>query len=146
MLTQLKQLKPVESTEHVYVRPIPNSEHSVRLWPGDARVGEFCMDFVHSETKEAVNSPFEYELWSVPNPAAPWLPTPTLRLRSLESCFRIAKDSLRAGEEKFVLKEGQTCLLKRPGQKNVRFTVPVWSRASAQDGNVDVLDFPPVLE
>ncbi|TFK80517.1 hypothetical protein K466DRAFT_558947 [Polyporus arcularius HHB13444] len=138
-------MKPPPTAAHVYTRPIPNSEYSVRLWPGDDAVGEFCMDFVHSETQQPVNSPFEYELWLVPNPATPWLPAPTVCLRSLETCFGVAKNRLRAGEEKFVLKEGQTCLLTRPGRKGVRFTVPVMPRPTPTE-DVDVLDFPQTLK
>lgn len=101
------------------------------------------MDFVDTATKEAVNSPFEFELWAIPDPEAPWLCMPSGRLNSLESNFHIPQHEIPPGEERWVLRDGQTCVLKRPGKKGVFFRVPV--RKKSQDPEpveYDVLDFP----
>lgn len=101
------------------------------------------MDFVKTETNEAVNSPFEFELWAVPDPDAPWISMPSGRLYSLEHNFHIAQDKILPGIEKWVLRDGQTCLLKRPGKRDVFFRVP--ARKKPQDPKpveYDVLDFP----
>lgn len=100
------------------------------------------MDFVNTETQEAVNSPFEFELWAVPDPDAPWLAMPSGRLYSLERNFHIAQDKILPGIEKWVLRDGQTCLLKRPGKKDVMFQVPVRRKVKPVQYDVDLLDFP----
>ncbi|TFK80516.1 hypothetical protein K466DRAFT_667619 [Polyporus arcularius HHB13444] len=129
-------LKPTPNTPDavVYIRPIPDCDYSVRLWLADDTSGEVCMDFVHNETKQPVNSPFEYELWAMPSRATLWN-EPAL-LASLESSFGAA---VLPGEEKFVMSEGQTCVLKRPGHQNVQFTVPRMARPTPE--NVHVLNF-----
>lgn len=102
------------------------------------------MDFVDTATQEAVNSPFEFELWAVPSLDAPWLGMPSGRLQSLERNFHIAQDKILLGEEKWVLRDGQTCLLKRPGKKDVMFSVPKRkvNPSPAIECDVDILDFP----
>lgn len=102
------------------------------------------MDFVDTATQEAVNSPFEFELWAVPSLDAPWLGMPSGRLQSLERNFHVAQDKILLGEEKWVLRDGQTCLLKRPGKKDVMFSVPKRkvNPSPAIECDVDILDFP----
>lgn len=100
------------------------------------------MDFVKTETKEAVNSPFEFELWAVPDPDAPWLAMPSGRLYSLEHNFHIAQDKILPGIEKWMLRDGQTCLLKRPGKRDVFFRVPTRRNPNAVKYDADVLAFP----
>lgn len=138
------QRKPRPGRDLVHTRPIPGSRYSIRLWPGNPYVHEYCMDFVDTATQEAVNSPFEFELWAVPSLDAPWLSMPSGRLHSLERNFHIAQDKILPAEEKWVLRDGQTCLLKRPGKKDVMFSVPKRKVNSlpAAGYDVDVLDFP----
>ena len=100
------------------------------------------MDFVHSATDKPVNSPFKFELWSVPNSM---VPCPSMRIRSLERSWGVAPAELVAGEEKFVLKDGMTCVLRRPGHRDLRFTVPIRVAAVASFMDVDVADFPAVV-
>jgi hypothetical protein len=50
-----------------------------------------------------------------------------MRLPSLEENMGILRKDIRDGEERFVLIEGQECLLKRPGIEDVGFKVPVRS-------------------
>ena len=132
----------------MFVRPVPESDFSIRLWPGVAASREYCLDFVHTETGEATNSPFEYELWSIPHPDAPLLSLPPMRLSSLENGFGVKTGDIRPGEEKFILKEGLTCMLARPGKRGLQFTVPVRRREppSAQGDAFDILDLPRIVD
>ncbi len=132
--------------EHnVFVRPIPNSSYSIRLFPGHAAAKEYCLDFVDNRTGLPVNSPFKFELFGAPNTGA--LPgfraTPMM---SLERGFGIPQDQIPPGHEKFLLMDGMTCVLRRPGHKDVRFTVPTRRQppvAAAQAADdVDEIDLP----
>ncbi|KAI0364691.1 hypothetical protein BV20DRAFT_983060 [Pilatotrama ljubarskyi] len=115
--------KPGPDNKLVYTRPIPDSGCSIRLFPGAHDIAEYCMDFVKTTTGRPVNSPFEFELWSVPNPETPWLTAGmTMQLRSIERAHRVKQEDIRPGEEKFILRDGQTCMLIRPGKRAVRFT------------------------
>ena len=102
------------------------------------------MDFVRTSTGEAVNSPFQFELFQVPNQANPYVPT--ARIHLLEHGW--GENTILPGEEKFVLKEGLTCMLTRPGKRGLRFTVPVRRRESspAQADDFDVLDLPKIVD
>lgn len=102
------------------------------------------MDFVDTATGQPDNSPFEFELWAVPNPQSPWLALPSGRLHSLERRFHVAPDKILPGEEKWVLRDGQTCLLKRPGKRDVMFTVPIRQQQQTFQYDVDILEFPKV--
>ncbi|KAI8973979.1 hypothetical protein BD414DRAFT_498761 [Trametes punicea] len=102
------------------------------------------MDFVDSATGEPVNSPFEYELWGVPDPETPWAMPMCGRLRSIERAHGIKQEDILPGEERFVLRDGQTCMLMRPGKKSLRFTVPVRLRKAVEEP-VDVVDLPRTL-
>ncbi|TBU35026.1 hypothetical protein BD311DRAFT_745451 [Dichomitus squalens] len=116
--------KPKPGTPNVFCRPIPGSPYSIRLFPGSIVRREYCLDFVHTQTGQPLNTPAGFELWIAPETFTPWLGvTGTMRLRSLEAMF--GKSIVRAGEEKFVLRDGQTSILKRPGHKDLRFKVPV---------------------
>ncbi|KAL7278895.1 hypothetical protein ACG7TL_006726 [Trametes sanguinea] len=135
--------KPRGPQDRAHIRPIPDSKYSIRLFPSNPYNSEYCMDIVDTATKQPVNSPFEFELWVVPNPKAPWLSMPSGCVRSLERNFGVAQDDILPGEEKWLLRDGQTCLLKRPGKRDVQFTVPIRKHlrpAVAYD--VDILDFP----
>ena len=99
------------------------------------------MDFVQTKTGKPVNSPFAFELWTTSGQSHA---QPAVRLASLERLWGHGQTSIAPGEEKFVLREGTTCILRRPGRRDLRFTVPV--RAHALDSSdADELDFPSVL-
>ena len=107
------------------------------------------MDFVERVSGSPVNSPFEHELWSIPDPDAPHLQLGlTGRLSSMERCHGIAQDKIRPGEEKFLLRDGQMCLLKRPGKQDLCFRVPLRREKRNRDqlAGIIMLDFPRVLE
>lgn len=145
------QIKPGTSIyfddKFVFVRPIPDSEYSFRLFPGSFSAAEYCMDFVDTATGEPVNSPFEYELWGVPDPDAPWLSMPiTGKLHSIERAHGIKQKDIVPGEEKFVLRDGQTCVLMRPGKRPLRFTVPLRKAETVPVvEDVDVADLPKIV-
>ncbi|KAI1789520.1 hypothetical protein LXA43DRAFT_892707 [Ganoderma leucocontextum] len=138
--------KPKPSAPNVFVRSIPNSPYSIRLFPGSLAHQEYCMDFVVTSTGQPVNSPFEFELWALPSSHTPWLGGLPMRVHSLERVYRYADADILAGAEKFLLKDGQTCLLKRPGHRNLRFTVPVRAAALRRaDLDDDQLHFPSMI-
>ncbi|KAI0737809.1 hypothetical protein C8Q80DRAFT_1211030 [Daedaleopsis nitida] len=110
---------PGSNTPNVFVHPIPDTDFSLRLFPGSAALSEYCLDFVRTETGAPVNSPFEFELLQEANALFPQ----DFPLRSLESCF--GRTTINPGEEKFVLRDGMPHVLKRKGHKDIRFTVPI---------------------
>ena len=110
------------------------------------------MDFVDTTTGKPVNSPFQYELWEVPSKDAhdahlydQW----PIQIYSVERYEGIPQEKIRPGEERFILNDGHTFLLKRPGKNDVRFTVPIRRQKRRDDlATVDrahVLPFPTVL-
>ncbi len=101
------------------------------------------MDFVETSTCRPVNSPIKFELWMVGSHTSPHVCGP-VRLHSLESAFGYSLKDIAPGEEKFVLTDGMTCVLTRPGQKPVRFTVPTRSHAVESFDGVD-LDLPQLI-
>ncbi|KAI0695268.1 hypothetical protein C8T65DRAFT_584467, partial [Cerioporus squamosus] len=138
-------LKPRRTERNVFLRPIPHTSYSIRLFPGCFDAREYCLDFVDTRTGVPVNSPFKFELWVVPDPDRPWLGSGSARVTSLDVAFGQRQDEILPGHEKFVLRDGQTCLLKRPGHRDVRFTVPVRRRpvaAAVGAGDVHELDLP----
>ncbi|KAI0674827.1 hypothetical protein C8Q78DRAFT_1009108 [Trametes maxima] len=140
-------LKPRPGRDTGHIRPIPNSKYSIRLWPGNPYVNEYCMDIVDTATKQPVNSPFEFDLWIIPDLDTPWLGGPAGCLRSLERNFGIPQHKILPGEEKWVLRDGQSCLIRRPGEKDIRFTVPVRKRRNPPiTEEVYILDFPKVVD
>ncbi|KAL7280680.1 hypothetical protein ACG7TL_005619 [Trametes sanguinea] len=140
--------RPGEVSKYVHVRPIPESKYSIRIFPGSISAAEYCMDFVDSETGEPVNSPFEYELWAVPDPDTPWLGMPMCQqIRSIERIHGIKQEDILPGHEKFILRDGQTCVLRRPGKPQVRFNVPVRKQPVTQpQPEVHVITFPRVID
>ncbi|KAI0639071.1 hypothetical protein C8Q77DRAFT_1029671, partial [Trametes polyzona] len=137
-------IKPVPGDENVFIRPIPESEYSIRLFPGSVSAAEYCMDFVETATGKAVNSPFEYELYGVENPEMWWLTSTMVgRIQSIEAAHGIKQEDILPGEERFVLRDGQSCMLVRPREKPVFFTVPMRGRPGVVDmSNLHVLDLP----
>ena len=119
-------MKPKPGAANVFCRPIPNSPYSIRLFPGAIIHREYCLDFVRTKTREPVNSPSDYQIWSAPETTTPWLGTVgMMRIRSLENSFGFSAVNTPAGTEKFVLRDGQTYVLRRPGHRDLRFKVPV---------------------
>lgn len=117
--------EPAEECPNVFVCPIPNSDFSVRLFPGAFGRQEYCLDFVRTDTREAVNSPFDFEMWAVPGPSSSPQVVVPMRIRSLESASGVTPEDMKPGAEKFVLRDGMNCLLKRPGHRTARFVVPI---------------------
>lgn len=110
---------------------------------------EFSLDFVDTRTHEAVNSPFEYELWAVPDQQTPWLSMGGRRLKSIENALGIKTSEIRAGEEKFILREGLTCMLVRPDKRALCFKVPRRRQpepAATDERGYDVLDLPDFID
>ncbi|KAI0642957.1 hypothetical protein C8Q79DRAFT_198853 [Trametes meyenii] len=115
----------------VFIEAIPDSEYSIRLFPGSLSNSEYCLDFIDSRTGEPVNSPFKFDLICVPDPNAPIGSDPMFRMRPLECAFGIEADKIKPGNEKFVFRDGQHCVLRRPGLRDVRFTIPIRRRPQA---------------
>ncbi|KAI0759386.1 hypothetical protein BD413DRAFT_607578 [Trametes elegans] len=136
-------LKPRPGDPGVFIRPIPRSKYSIRLFPGSITASEYCLDFISTTTGDPVNSPFQHQLIAGPGPMVPLGTAPKVKLRPLDCAFGIREEHIPPGEEKFLLRDGQTCILRRPGHRDVRFTVPMRKRPeSSQPEDVDVLDFP----
>lgn len=138
----LLQLKPRPGDPGVFIRPLPNSEYSIRLFPGSKAASEYCLDFVLSATGEPVNSPFKFTLLAGLGPTIPVGFAPTVGIQSLERSFGVAPKDMRPGAEKFVLRDGQLCTLQRPGHKDVQFIVPMRRRPEPPKPNVDMLELP----
>ncbi|KAI0643157.1 hypothetical protein C8Q79DRAFT_210856 [Trametes meyenii] len=135
--------KPYPGDYGVFVRALPDSDYSIRLFPGSLVASEYCLDFVRTATGEAVNSPFPFQLYCGPNPSAPMGTGPAMQLRPLEHAFGISQKEIAPGEEKFLLRDGQTCLLRRPGHKDVQFVVPIRRRPEApRPSNTHFLELP----
>ncbi|KAI0670948.1 hypothetical protein C8Q78DRAFT_1033004 [Trametes maxima] len=120
--------KPRPGDYGVFVLPLPDSDYSIRIFPGSLAASEYCLDFVRTATGEPVNSPFKFQLISGPNPSAPMGIGSAMQLRPLEHAFGISQKEIAPGEEKFLLRDGQTCLLRRPGHKDVQFVIPIRRR------------------
>ena len=121
------KIKPGDKTPHVYIKPIENTHYSIRLWPGSHELRLWCMDFVDSRTREPKNSPFPSQLYAVPKTwETPWLsqeqPRPVI---SLQEMHGMSKDDIPDGCEKFILSDGQQCVLMIKGGLRIRFNVPV---------------------
>ncbi|KAI0671145.1 hypothetical protein C8Q78DRAFT_1169830 [Trametes maxima] len=141
-------MKPNPGDPHVFVQAIPDSQYSIRLFPGSLSNSEYCLDFVDSRTGEPVNSPFKFDLVCLPDPNAPIGLGPMVGMRPLECAFGMAADKIRPGEEKFLFRDGQHCVLRRPGLRDVRFTIPKRRRPQAVLPTPDAhfLEFPKYIE
>ncbi|KAI0354797.1 hypothetical protein OH77DRAFT_1504486 [Trametes cingulata] len=141
-------LKPEPGDPRVFVHPIPNSEYSIRLFPGSVEGRDYCLDFVVTSTGQPVNSPFKFDLLCIPDPDAPVPSGPIVRMRPLECSFGIPQDKIDPGEEKFLLRDGAHCILRRPGHRDVRFTVPIrrHPKPVRQPADADYLHFPQYVD
>lgn len=101
---------------------------------------QYCLDFVLSSNHaQPVNSPADFTLWTtIPN--YPSLPTKMMQIISLEEKRGVRRSEIRSGEERFILVEGQHCLLKRPGFKDVSFIVPLRSQIVPPFPDADFID------
>ncbi|KAH9888350.1 hypothetical protein C8Q73DRAFT_794126 [Cubamyces lactineus] len=140
-----------EQNECIQSRPIPDTKYSIRLFPDFSTGAEYCLDFVDNETGEAVNFPFEFELFAGPGETdAPWLNVPgAMKSHSIERVFGNRQEDILPGEEKFILRDGQMCVLTRPGKPAIHFTVPIRKRPTDENAqataNIIRLDFPKVI-
>ncbi|OJT03902.1 hypothetical protein TRAPUB_5403 [Trametes pubescens] len=140
--------KPSPGDPEVFARPLPGSEYSIRLFSGNAESKDYCLDFVLTSTGEPVNSPFKFDLLCLPDPNAPIGTMPIISMRPLECAFGIPQHEIEPGAEKFLLHDGQYCLLRRPGHRDVRFTVPIRRRPKpeAPPVDADILEFPQYID
>ncbi|KAJ8455435.1 hypothetical protein ONZ51_g12458 [Trametes cubensis] len=143
--------QPKEVNKYIHISPIPGTEYSIRLFPGSISAAEYCLDFVDSASGEPVNSPFKFELWGIPDPETPWLSMPmTQEMRSIERIHGIKQGDILPGHEKFILRDGQTCVLIRPGQPKVLFNVPIRKmpdcKPQATGEELHIIRFPKVIE
>ncbi|KAI0671144.1 hypothetical protein C8Q78DRAFT_1190750 [Trametes maxima] len=141
-------MKPNPGDPRVFVQAIPDSQYSIRLFPGSLSNSEYCLDFVDSRTGEPVNSPFKFDLICLPSPNAPIGSGPMVGMRPLECAFGIEADKIPPGEEKFLFRDGQHCILRRPGLRDVRFTIPKRRRPQAVLPTPDAhfLEFPEYID
>ena len=69
-----------------------------------------------------------------------------MRIHSFERSFGFSEADVLPGAEMFVLRDGQTCPLKRPGHRDVQFRVPVRAEGlNVAQPDVDRLDFPELV-
>ncbi|KAH9855267.1 hypothetical protein C2E23DRAFT_815036 [Lenzites betulinus] len=142
MKADITGIKPRPGDPGVFSHPLPGSDYSVRLFPGSKAASEYCLDFVLSKTGKPVNSPFEFSLFAGPGPTTPMGYIPTVGIEPLECSFGISKQDISPGAEKFVLRDGQLCTLRRPGHKDVQFVVPTRRRPEPAKPDIDTLEFP----
>lgn len=137
------QLKPRPGDPNVAIVALPDSAHSVRLWPGSLASAEYCLDFVETQTGKPINVPDDYTLWFVPPPNSPWLQgVGPVQLISLERSWGVPPMEILEGEEKFVLRDGMTCVVRRPGKRDALFTVPLRQQSQTPYDTMDVLTLP----
>ncbi|PIL25637.1 hypothetical protein GSI_11386 [Ganoderma sinense ZZ0214-1] len=144
----LARAKPGPDTPNVFCRAIPNSPYAIRLFPGLLAQNEWFMDFIDAWTGETVNAPPGFQIYSARDSGPlPWLGGHVTIVRPIEG-FRVGEGVSEAGvgTETFVLRDGQTCLLKRRGHKDVLFRVPMRAMGlHSVRAQVDQLDFPELV-
>lgn len=120
--------------------PIHGTEYAMRLWPGSFARSEHCLDFIETRTKKPINVPEGYTIWFMPDPSAPWLQgTGPVELVSIERSFGMLPADIPVGEEKYILKDGMTCMLTRPGARAAIFAVPLRYHQHSPYRNFDVI-------
>ncbi|CDO68151.1 hypothetical protein BN946_scf184938.g3 [Trametes cinnabarina] len=118
--------KPRPGDEGVLQFSIPDSDYSIRLWPGPLEHAIYCLAFVDNATQRYINVPTDHTFWHLPIPSAPWIPgAGPVELVSAERSMGIQPEDIIEGEEKYFLRDGMTCALTRPGKENALFTVPL---------------------
>lgn len=120
--------------------PICGSPYSLRLWPGSYTRREYCLDFVYSnDVSTSLNVPQGYRLVSrAPMGETPWLDLGSFEVYSAEHNWAIKKKDLRAGSEKYVLRDGLHCYLIYPTEAGPEggkmwFRVPIRSSGASQE-------------
>ncbi|KAI0639051.1 hypothetical protein C8Q77DRAFT_27903 [Trametes polyzona] len=133
--------KPSPKDPEVKYLPLDGMEHSLRFWPGDIDDAEYCMDFVVTATGEPINVPPGYELWAMPDPRTPWLTVASQQILSAEEVMGIPRNKIKPGEEKFILRDGMTCALRRTDStfQDIVFRVPMRPEVR-QLGEYEVLE------
>ncbi len=120
--------------------PIRDSEYAMRLWPASLARSEHCLDFIKTKTVKPINVPDDHSIWHMPDPSAPWLQGGgPIELVSLECSFGVQPADIPEGEEKFVLRDGMTCMLTRPGARAAILTVPLRHQPHTPYRNFDVI-------
>ncbi|KAH9847613.1 hypothetical protein C2E23DRAFT_741440, partial [Lenzites betulinus] len=139
--TDITGAKPKPNDPDVKLCAVGGSDYLMRIWPGSTKAREWCLDFVHAATREPVNSPFTFKLWTVVS-SGPWQPTEPRRVHSLEHNFGIKPEDMAKGAEKFVLNDGETYLLWRPApEQSIQFTVPSRPLPTVAISNTKVVTF-----
>ena len=109
----------------------------------------FTLDIVRTSTGEPVNSDDAgMELWNSKNYDRPYAFGGSEKMRSIAGTFSIRdknnkKMAITPGDENFMVMEGKACVLKRPGHRNVYFTIPERPRPTVDSPllGMDVIDF-----
>ena len=109
----------------MFVRSIPNTDYSFRLFPGSRRNNQYCLDFVLTETGEAINSPLQHKLLMLPPKRNVWHVRGAVTLWTVGSGAGIPASEEQPGSEYYILNDGWKCMLTRPELPNMCFTVPV---------------------
>lgn len=106
--------------------PIPGSDYTMRLWPGSSLRSEHCLDFIETKTGKPINVPEKYSIWLLPTPEAPWLQgTGPVELVTLERSFGLQPTEIGEGEERYILRDGMTCMLSSSDGPEAIFDVPL---------------------
>lgn len=130
------QMKPVKG-DRVRVFDIPDSHLSIRLWDGGLEAqGQYCLDFIDTRSGLAENSPRGWIL----HPHYPQYGLSTNeQLKSWEEAWKVSRENILPGEERFSIGQGAWCGLERPGVDEVFwFEVPVRRLPRSADGTVMV--------
>ena len=124
------QLKPGHG-DQLYIINIPDDNLALRFFDGGMeRKRIFCFDFVDAQTREATNSPSDYEIHALPNPHHMLnIPGPII---SWEAAMNIPRNQIKKGEERFSVPEGTHCVLLRPGKPRFDFEAPERPRVLEQ--------------
>ncbi|OJT05949.1 hypothetical protein TRAPUB_3136 [Trametes pubescens] len=125
--------KPTSDDPDVGYIPIPQTNLTLRFWPGSLAEAEYCMDFVVTATRTPVNVPDDYHVWIVPDPAMPWVQATMTEVLSIEKIHGIHKNDIKEGCEKFILRDGLYCQLAYKDQSIMRFRVPARAQAFVDD-------------
>ncbi|KAI0629982.1 hypothetical protein C8Q77DRAFT_1160974 [Trametes polyzona] len=100
-------------TYGIFVRPIPDSKYSMRLFPGKETSRDYCLNFfVLTTTGKPVNFPFKFDLFAGSGHDSPVGFAPAVALPPLDSAFGFFTEQDPPGEEKFLLRDGQSCILR----------------------------------
>lgn len=118
------QDKPTsDDPDALYIR-IPDTNFSLRFWPGSFADSEYCMDFVLTATREPINVPDHYEVRVVPDPAQTWLHPTATKVLPIEQVLGVPKDEIAEGSEKYILRDGIHCHLAYKERPIMHFQVP----------------------